>query len=57
MTDKGKRGRNCKGNICREWADTFAKEKPKTAVAVGLTEVVVIGYIGYKVAIKALQYI
>jgi len=57
MNDKGKRGRDCKGNTCREWADAFTKEKPKTAAIVGVTEVVVIGYIGYKIAIKALQYI
>jgi|TARA_Y100000310_G_scaffold344502_1_gene457604 hypothetical protein len=52
-----RRGRDCKGNTCREWADSFAKEKPKTAAAVGLAEVVVVGYIGYKAVVKALQYI
>lgn len=52
-----RRDRDCKGETCREWADTFVREKPKTAAAVGLTEVVVVGYIGYKVAVKALQYI
>jgi len=51
------RGKRCKGMTCEEWADAFAKEKPKTAASVAIAEVAVVSYIGYKVAVKALQYI